>query len=778
MLESPKPKGDELGRLFRIFAMCIAVLVSGAHLSFAQSPMPAPFPGIKTQIIKKITVEGAQRIDPGTVVSYMVIKEGDVFDPERINRSLKSLYATGLFADVSIERQDTTLLVIVTENPVINRVAFEGNQKVESDVLETEVTLRPRVIFTRTKVQKDVKRLLAVYRLNGRFAASIEPKVIQLPQNRIDLVFEINEGKATKIQKIRFIGNQRFKDSRLREIVRTKETRWWRFLSSDDTYDPDRLTLDRELLRRFYLTKGYADFRVISAIAELSPDRSNFFITFTLEEGSRYRFGDVNLAVRLRGVDEKKLSDEVDIKPSDWYDNSDIEKTIRHLTTVINKSGQPFVNVRPRINRNREEKKINITFEVNEGPRTFVERIDISGNVRTTDQVIRREFRLVEGDAFNVTKLRRSRQRIQNLDYFKKVTVRRTPGSAPDKTILKADVEEKPTGTLLIGAGFSTTSGALIDLGVEEKNFLGRGQKIKVSATVAEKRNEVDFSFTEPWFLNRAMTAGLDVFRTSEDLQDESSFDRRATGGALRLGYPITERVGQLWKYLFNKTKIRDIDEDASPFIQSEAGSRIISQISHTLAYDNRNSKIAPTKGMILRTVNDFAGVGGPTKFLRIRVNGAKYIPITEDWVLSLRGGGGYIVGLFGEDVGLLDRFFVGGESIRGFESSGIGPRDRNTRDALGGEWKYNGTVEVSFPVGLPASFGVKGRMFSDFGSVADTTPSDPDIFDSSSIRASVGAGITWTSPFGPIGVDLSYPVVKEDLDRTEFVRLNFGTRF
>jgi outer membrane protein insertion porin family len=778
MTLSGKTKGDNLRRTMRTIVVSLGLLLLGMQGLFAQAPSGLSLPSIKTAVITDIQVEGAQRVEAGTVISYMVIKKGDVYDPGRVDRSLKSLFSTGLFSDVSIKRQGNVLVVSVVENPVINRVAFEGNKKVENDTLESEISLRPRIIFTRTKVQSDVKRILAVYRANGRFAASVEPKVIQLPQNRIDLIFEINEGKATEIRKIRFIGNGEFSDSRLRELIRTKETRWWRFFTSSDTYDPDRLTLDRELLRRHYLKKGFADFRVISAIAELSPNRSNFFITFTVDEGNRYKYGDINVAVRLKGVTEKELSGLLELKKGSWYDSTDSEGVIQRLTTHINDKGISFVSIRPRINRIRDKKLINLTFDVNEGPRRYVERIDITGNVRTQDKVIRREFLLVEGDAFNVSKLRRSRQRIRNLEFFQKMKVDQIPGNAPDKVIIKTNVEEKSTGSVTIGGGFSTTSGALIDLGIEERNLLGLGQELTISATIAEKRNDLEFKFTEPYFLGRQVSAGADVFRTSQDLQDSSSFDREATGAALRLGYPITERLSQSWRYSFNKSKISDVATGASPFIQAEEGSRIVSDLTQALAYDTRDNHLLPTKGYVVRLSNNFAGLGGPTKHLRTRLKGARYYSIFEDWVIGFKGEAGYIVGLFDEDVRLLDRFFMGGETVRGFDTSGIGPRDRNTRDALGGEWKYNGSVEATFPLGLPNEIGIKGRLFTDFGSVSQTQPSDPAIFDSSSVRLSVGAGLTWVSPFGPIGLDVGIPVLKEKLDQTQIFRLNFGTRF
>jgi len=356
--------------------------------------------------------------------------------------------------------------------------------------------------------------------------------------------------------------------------------------------------------------------------------------------------------------------------------------------------------------------------------------------------------------------------------------VEQVPGSAPDKVIIKTSIEEKSTGSLTIGGGFSSTSGALVDMGIEEKNLLGLGQSLKLKATIAENRNDVELRFTEPYFLGRRVAAGFDVYRTSQDLQDSSSFDKYATGVSLRMGYPITERLYQSWRYGFNKSKITHVDTSASPFIQSEEGSRIISKVTHILAYDIRDNLRIPTKGYVVRLSSDFAGLGGSSKHFRTSLKGARYFPFFEDWVLGVKGEAGYIVGLFDKNVPLLDRYFMGGETVRGFDTSGIGPRDRNTLDALGGEWKYNGSVEASFPLGLPNEIGIKGRVFTDFGSVSQTELSDPAIFDSTSVRLSVGAGLTWLSPFGPIGADVGIPVLKEKLDQTQTFRLNFGTRF
>ncbi len=679
---------------------------------------------------------------------------------------------------MTLRRENNVLVVSVVENPVINRIAFEGNRKLEDEELESEVTLRPRVIYTRTKVQQDVKRVLMLYRRSGRFAATVDPKIIQLPQNRVDLVFEISEGNPTAVRNIRFIGNAKFSDSRLRDEIRTKETRWYQFLSADDTYDPDRLTLDRELLRRFYLKKGFADFRVVSGLAELTPDRHDFFITFTVEEGPRYKMGKVGVEVMLKGLEQQDLLDEIGIEEGNWYNFKEIEGTLDDLTNLAGGMGHSFVDIRPRITRNREQQTIDVVYEVNEGPRVFVERIDITGNIRTADSVIRRHFKLVEGDAFNTSKLRRSRQRIQNLNYFETVDVDRLPGSAPDKTVIVVDVEEKSTGSLSLGFGFSTENGILGDIGIREQNLLGKGYDLKLNTLIAAKKSQVDISFTDPFFLNRDLSGGFDIFHAEQDLQDTSSYDRKRTGGALRVGYPITEDIRQSWKYSFQKTKVTNVDDSASIYVKAQEGTSSLSLVTHALSHDTRDNRMKPIEGHYLKLKNDVAGIGGTNRFMRNQLSGSQYFSFFEDkWTLELSASVGHIFGI-GQDISITDRFFVGGNDLRGFADSGIGPRDTGTDDSLGGEWMYTASTQVKFPLGLPDELGVSGRMFADFGSVGTLHPSGSMVKDTGSLRASVGTGVTWNSPMGPIGLDFAIPILKEDFDETENFRLNFGTRF
>ena len=729
-------------------------------------------------VVRDIRVEGTQRIEPTTVRSYMTIKEGDRFDPERIDESLKALFNTGLFADVVLRREGDTLVVAVVENPIINRIAFEGNRRIDRENLESEIQLRPRVVYTRTRVQNDVQRILDIYRRQGRFAATVEPKIIELDQNRVDLVFEINEGDRTGVRAINFVGNQKFSDGTLREAIQTRESAWWRFLTSDDNYDPDRLNFDRDLLRRFYLKEGYADFRVVSAVAELTPDREDFFITFTIEEGERYKFGKVNIDTSLKALDPAQIEGVLTTREGDWYNAVEVENTITKLTEAVGDLQYAFVDIRPRINRDRENLTIDITYEINEGPRVFVERIDVTGNVRTLDKVIRREMLLVEGDPFNNSKLRRSEQRIRDLGFFERVNVTTQEGSAPDRSVVNVEVAEQSTGEISLGAGFSTTDGVLADFGIRERNLLGRGQDLRFGATISGRRQEYDISFTEPYFLDRDISAGVDLFRITRDYQDESSYDEKSTGFALRMGYPLSERLRQRLYYQLQHTEITEVPASASRYIREQIGTRVTSLIGQELTYDARNSRLNPTDGYFARLTTDLAGLGGTSRFVRVKLGGGYYVPVYgDDWVLSTTGEVGYIKGI-GKDVALSDRFFLGGDTMRGFRTAGIGPRDLSTSDALGGQRYARGTVEMGFPLGLPQEFGLTGHAFTDVGTLSEVDVDDPRVVDEDAIRVSVGAGLSWRSPLGPIRIDLAFPIVRQDYDEKEIFRFSFGTRF
>ncbi|MCE3246459.1 MAG: bamA [Geminicoccaceae bacterium] len=760
--------------------LVLGALGAGSERALAQQPEPplAPAQEIGSQgVIEGVRVEGNQRIEAATIRSYMAVEIGERFDPAALDQSLKNLYATGLFDDVALRREGDELVVSVVENPIINRIAFEGNRRLDDELLQNEVQLRPRVVYTRSRVQNAVSRILELYRRNGRFAATVEPKVIELEQNRVDLVFEINEGPLTDVSRIVFIGNQAYSDGTLREVIQTKEAAWYRFLTSDDTYDPDRLAFDQELLRRFYLSRGYADFTVASAIAELTPDGRKFVITFTVEEGERYDFGQIGLESRLPDIEPGQLRELIETEAGDVYNADEIEDSIVALSEELGALGYAFVEVEPVPSKRAEERVIDLTYVINEGPRVYVERIDIVGNLRTLDRVIRREFRVDEGDAFNTALLRRSRQRIENLGYFERVELNTLPGSSPDKTRVEVEVAERSTGELSFGAGFSTSEGPLGDIRLTERNLLGRGQSVRAEFTISARTQQIDFGFTEPYFLDRDLAAGFDLFRRTTDFQSEGSFDQKSTGGTLRASYPLTERWRHGVQFTVRQDEITDVDDSASRFIREEEGDNLTILVGQNLTYDVRDTRFLPSEGYLLRLDQDVAGLGD-TQFVRHEATGSYYYPFTPNWVLNLAARAGYIFGYGGENVRLFDRFFLGGQSLRGFKFAGVGPRDVTTDDALGGNFLFTSTAEQRFPLGLPEKLRMFGRVFVDAGTLTDLDVEGAEIADSGSLRLAAGVGLSWLSPLGPIAIDLSNAFIKESEDETEFFRISFGTRF
>jgi outer membrane protein insertion porin family len=749
-----------------VFAVFFVVASFGSNVANAQSR------------ISEIRVEGTERIEPATVVSYLLVQPGDAFESQKLDDSLKTLFATGLFADVSLRVEGDVLVVTIVENPIINRIAFEGNRRIETKDLEKEVQLRPRVVYTRSRVQADVDRMQELYRRRGRFSARIDPKVILLPQNRVDLVFEIEEGPQSKVRRIDFIGNERYSDGDLRDAVLTREAKWWRFLTTNDTYDPDRVAYDGELLRRFYSARGYADFRVVSTVAELTPGREDFFVTFTVDEGARYRLGNIEIDTDIEELKNSNLRDAIIAKSGDWYNGKQIEDSVDALTDKAGDLQFAFVEINPRLRRDREKGTIDVIFRIDEGPRVFVEKINITGNVRTVDEVIRRELLLAEGDPFNTSKLKRSEQRVDNLGYFKEVKIDRARGAEPDRSVLDVKVEEQSTGELQIGAGYSTQDGPLVDLRISERNLLGEGKIVSLSTVFSGRSQEFDGSYTEPYFLGRNLAAGIDVFHVNRDYQREASYDQSQTGFALRVGYPLTEFLRQRIVYRLVRNNIKNVADFASSYIREQQGVRWTSLIGQELVYDTLDNRQEPTKGYILRLGTDIAGLGGDDRFVRAIVGGAIYFPILETWVLSVSGEAAGIWGL-GQDILINNRFFLGGDSLRGFQFGGVGPRDLSTNDTLGGNYYARGSVELTLPLGLPSEFGIKAHVFSDVGVLNGLDLSNrANIANDWKPRASAGVGISWKSPFGPIRIDLAEAFLKEKYDETEFFRFSFGTRF
>ena len=730
--------------------------------------------------IREIRVEGVQRIEPETVRSYLTIHAGDAFDASKIDESLKALYATSLFADVSIRRENDYVVVQVVENPIINRLAFEGNNRIDTKTLEAEVQLKSRMVYTRTRVQTDVKRILDIYRREGRFAATVEPKIIKQPENRVDLVFDVDEGAPTKISNIAFIGNRRFTDDKLQAIIQSQQTHWYSFLTGDDVYDPDRLQSDRELLRRFYLKSGYADFKINSAVAELSQDRKAFFVTFSLDEGPRYKFGEVKINTTLPDVDISKLTDSLRTTKGDWYNADRVEETVNRLTDAVIAQGHPFVDVRPSVNRDRDRLAIDVTYDIAEGQRLFVQRIEIHGNTRTQDKVIRRQFRIVEGDAFNTARYNRTQRALKELGYFKKAEMSRSEGSSPDQTVIDVNVEEQPTGSLNVGAGYSTTNGIITLLSISEQNLFGRGLQGSITLQLGSNQDSAFLSMTDPAFLDRNMSAGFDLGQTRTDSTANLTFQQRNTSLTLRTGFNYNDRLSQGFRYFAKEDEISSVDPSASQFIQAEVGTRTASGFGQTLSYDVTDSKIDPTDGYTIGMSNDFAGFGGSTRYMKNSVSGTTYYPILQESVLSFNGRLAAVTGI-GQDVHLSDRYFLGGDNFKGFAKGGVGPRDLTpgtNNSALGGNMLYTAGSELSTPLSVAKEFGLRGIFWGQIGSLWNVDVSGPSVADDASMRASIGFGLSLRTPVGPVRVDLGFPVMKKNYDDDEIFSFSLGQRF
>ena len=731
------------------------------------------------KLVSEIEISGIMRIEPETVLTYLMIRKGDKISDEQLDRGLKSLFSTGLFADVRLSMDRGVLKVDLIENPIVNRIAFEGNKKIKKQQLEDELTLRARSVFTRSKVRRDTQRILELYKRLGRYSARVEPKIIERSQNRLDVVFEINEGQPTFIRKIDFIGNEAFSATELEEEMLSKENRWYRWFTSMDTYDPDRFAYDQELLRRFYRRHGYMDFNIVSSSAELSPNREDFYLTLVIEEGPRYKVGKINVVSELKGLDADTVADVVTVKPESWYNNIKIENSELALINAVGAKGFPFVDVSSEAKKRDGEDIVDLTFKIKEGQHLFIDEIQITGNSRTQDRVIRREFRFAEGDAYSPTKIRRSKQRIENLNYFDRVMMDiEQSQEAPDRAILKTDVSEKSTGALKLGIGWSSYDGPLAEISLQENNFLGTGRRLGASASVAEKKTLFDISFVEPWFLDRELSLGFDVFYLTRNYSSRSSYDSEMVGSSVSLSWKYTEELSHTVKYTLRQDKIMDVKEGASIYVKEQEGKTITSMVSHTLFWDYLDNRYNPSDGYYISFSNDLAGFGGDTRYLRTDASAGYYIPLTDKWVLGLSSSAGYIKGI-GQKVRLNNRYFLGGSTLRGFEDGGVTARSKVGNDALGGNWQATAGIQLMFPLGLPSEFGMRGKIFTDFGIVGK--PSDfnaSEMWYSSKLRGSMGIGFVWSSPLGPINVDYARPIMKEHFDETEYFRLNFGWGF
>ena len=748
----------------------ITLLLTGTFLSGT----------VSAETLNTVSIQGTARIENQTVMNYLNLKTGTDISGADIDKATKTLFATGLFSDVDIKMTDGQLNITVKENPIVHNVYFEGNKKLDDDTLKSEIMLKPRTVYTLNKIQGDADRLLEVYKRSGRFGATVNPKIIKKDQNRVDVVFEIDEGLKTTVKKINIIGNTKFSDDELKEAMMTKESAWYRFLASTDTYDPDRLNYDKELLRRFYLQNGYMDFKVKNAIAELTPNKEGFVITFDIEEGNRYKFIQPDIKVNLPEYTAKDLNDKVEFKQGQWFNADLVESTITNLNDYFSNLGYAFVDTTPTFDKNDKDKTVKITFSVAEGEKVFVNKINITGNSRTLDKVIRREFRIKEGDAFNASKLRRSKQRVENLDYFEKVDLKTVPVYGQSgKTDILMDVAEKATGSFSVGVGWSSYDGLLFDTGIQERNILGTGNTLGLNLMLSEREQQYTIGLTNPYFMDKNLLAGVDIFHTTLDNEDYSSYKSTTTGGAVRFGWNYTDYLRQSVRYTLQEDEVRDVEEDASRYIKDQEGRYSLSMIGQEISWDKRDNRINPTQGFYTSFSADYAGIGADTKFVRLGMMGIQYFEVAEDIVFSVRGDAGHIWGTGGQDVRINHRYYLGDSSFRGFEYGGIGARDKATGDALGGNWYATASAEVQFPLGLPKELGIKGKVFSDAGFIGKPDGYDASTMDySSKMRMSAGTGIMWQSPMGMINLDFAWPIMKEDFDETKVFRLNFGKAF
>jgi len=825
-------------RGIRGLAVASAVLGGVLFCTFAVSVGTAQH--ARAQSASQIVVEGNKRVEADTIRSYFRAGGGDRLDAARIDAALKALYGTGLFQDVRINPSGGRLVVTVVENPVVNRVAFEGNKKAKDEQLSAEIQSKPRGTFSRATVQADVTRIVEVYQRSGRYDVRVEPKIIELANNRVDLVFEINEGQKTGVATINFIGNRHYSEYRLKDVIKTGTSNWLSFLKSNDIYDADRMEVDRDLLRRFYLKNGYADVRIVSATAEYDQGRKGFIISFTIEEGEQYRFGTVDIRSGVNAVPAETMRGLLRVAPGNIYNADLVEKSVEDVTIAVAKRGYPFAAVRPRGDRDFERKVVNIVFTLEEGPHTYIERINIRGNTKTRDYVIRREFDIVEGDAYNRALIDRAERRLRNLNYFKNIKINNEPGSAPDRIVINVDVEEQSTGEFSFAGGYSTADGVIGEVSVGERNLLGRGQVARASIQYGSRSRGFDLSFVEPYLFGERLALGLDIFAKETTTATYVSYTSSTFGGNIRLGIPITDNLSTQVRYSAYRQEIKlpqqfnncnnnspdfintfptvvpdgfvpgpgqvaqscYADGEASLAVRRElaAGPVFVSLVGYGFSYNTLDNNRNPTSGLLISLNQDLAGVGGDVNFLKTTGDFKLYNEVLPDIVGLLRFQGGVASGWGGQDLRMLDHFQAGPNMVRGFAPAGFGPRDLTpgtNNDALGGSMYWAATLEFQTPLWFaPKDFGMRFAAFADAGQLLDykgptswsvtgeqltTCPNATvvgQICNDTLVRSAVGVGLIWDSPFGPLRFDLAYPLTKQPYDHTQLFRFGGGTKF
>ncbi|MBX9777961.1 MAG: outer membrane protein assembly factor BamA [Xanthobacteraceae bacterium] len=821
-------------RLIRTLG-AVGLLLSSVLLGTASVVLTTPVAYAQSNI----DVQGNRRVEAATIRSYFKPGPGGRLGAFEIDEAYKALYNTGLFQDVSIRQSGGRIVVVVVENAVINRIQFEGNRRVKDDQLKPEIQSKERGTLSRGVVQSDVQRIVEVYRRSGRYDVTVVPKIIDLPNGRVDLVFEISEGDKTTILGIEFVGNRAYSSWRLKDVVRTTQTNILSFLQSTNIYDQDRLEADRELLRRFYLKNGYIDVRIVGAAAEFDPTRNGFVVTFTIEEGEQYRVGTVDVVSNVRAIDAGLMRSRVRTSPGDVYNAEALERSVEDMTIEAARQGYAFAMVRPRADRDYQARRVNLIYTIDDGQRIYIEQINIRGNTRTRDFVIRREFDVAEGDPYNRALINRAERRLRNLGYFKEVKIATDPGSSPDRVIINVLVEEQSTGEFSVGGGYSTADGFLAEVSIGERNFLGYGLYAKASVQYGQNSSGYSVSFVEPYLLGYRIALGVDLFSRVQKATNFVSYESRTTGGNIRFGFTLREDLSLQLRYSIFSQKIdlpfhlrncTNVDPNSAlgtyptpanvglidpatglPFSASTGqqncfqdgeaslavrrelarGTVITSLVGYDLAYNTLDNNRNPTSGLLAVLKQDFAGVGGDVQYIRTTTDIRSYYEPIQDVIGVFRLQAGYIYGWGSDGLRMLDHFQMGPNLVRGFAPSGIGPRDLTpgtTNDALGGSSYWGTSVEFQTPLFFaPKEVGIKLAVFADAGSLWNykgptcwtvtnecLQPSANGMF----VNSSVGAGLLWASPFGPLRFDLAYPITKRSYDRTQIFRFSGGTTF
>ncbi len=767
-------------------ALSASMVVTGGSFATLVSATRA-----EAAVVRSIQVSGADRVSAETVKANISIQPGKNFSNADIDESVRRLYATGYFSDVKISVSGGTLVVVVNENQLINAVVINGNRKIKDDKLEAVIRSRAQGPFSETTIEADKQAIRDAYAAIGRSDATVTTQTYPLGNGRVNLAFIVDEGDRTKISQINFVGNEAFSNSRLRSVILTKKSNFLSFLTRKDVYSEDKLRADEEALRQFYFNNGFADFRVISAEAVLDEASNEYVVTFTVEEGQRYNFGDVNVESTVEGLDPEELKGLVETRPGKVYRAKDVQDSMSEISQRVAAKGYPFARVTPRGNRDLGNGTIAVDYLVDQGERAYVERIEIRGNTRTRDFVIRREFDIGEGDAFNQEVITRAKRRLEALGYFSTVNITTAPGSQADRVVLIVDVQDQSTGSFGIGAGYETGNdgGFKLEASIEEKNFLGRGQYIRLAAGGGKNSRDYSLSFTEPYFLGYRLAAGFDIFKNED--KSEDYYNVNSQGFTLRVTAPITEDLSTTFKYNYTKLDYKSAltprdSRLSSPYWDVvEGGPWVRSSISHTLTFDTIDDRTLPRDGIFAQVTQEFAGLGGDSDYYKLTGKARYFHTILEDAdvIGSLSVSGGHVWGTGSGNLKVFDQFTLSASELRGFESSGIGPRATSTGDALGGTTYFTASAEASFPLPLvPRDSGFRGAIFADagtlYGNKVATIGGDGLKGTDMSLRASVGASIIWASPFGPLRFDYAVPIKKESFDEVQRFKFGIATQF